>query len=129
LVFTFSLSGRRCVAPLPDTPLPLNLFTAQYNDYTCLQISSSSFSEAFSDTLTKIFGLVEISYLYAVQKNIRWSRLFIVFGSKISLHQDYSFLAIKNDLIFCSIITTNIQKTLETSNATLDIAKRYRISQ
>ena len=113
-------------APLSVTPLPLNLFTAQYNDFTCLQISSSSFSEAFSDTLTKIFGQVEISNLYTVQKNIPWSRLFIVFGSKISLHEECSFLAIKSDLIFSSIISTNIQKTLESPNA---IAKRNRISQ
>jgi len=48
LIFTFSLPGRRFV-PLPATPLPLCLFTAHYNDFTCLWISSSSFSEAFSN--------------------------------------------------------------------------------
>jgi len=53
----------------------------------------------------------------------------MVFGSKVSLHEEYSFLAIKSDLIFSSIITTNIQKTLESSNARLYIAKRYIISQ
>jgi len=49
LIFTFSLPGRRFV-PLSITSLSLGLVAAQYNDFTCLWVSSSSFSEAFSNT-------------------------------------------------------------------------------
>ena len=72
------------------------------------------------------FSLAKKSYMYTIQKNIRWSRLFIDFGPKKYTN---NFLAIESDLIFSSIITTNIQKTLEFSNDRLYVAKRYRISQ
>jgi len=39
------------------------------------------------------------------------------------------FVAIKDDFTFSCIITTNIQKTLESPNARLYVAKRYKISQ
>jgi len=41
---------------------------------------------------TKIFGLVRKSYLYTIQKNIRWSRLLLVFEPKKYTN---SLLAIK----------------------------------
>ena len=122
-IFTFSLSGRQ-FAPLSVTPLPLSLFTAQYNNFTCPWISSSSFSEAFNHTSR--FWLGQKTCLYNILNNIRWSRLFIVFGPKKYTN---SLLAIKSDFVFSSIVTTNIQKTPESSNARLYIAKRYRISQ
>jgi len=52
--------------------------------------------------------------------------LFIVFGPKKYIN---SFLAIKSDFNFSSIITKNIQKIQESSSASIYIAKRYRISQ
>jgi len=49
LVFTLTLPGRQ-FTPLSVTSLPLSLFTAQYNSFTCLWISSlSSFNEAFGN--------------------------------------------------------------------------------
>ena len=121
-IFAFSLPGRQ-FAPLSVTPLPLSLFTAQYNNFTCLWISSSCFSEAFNHTSR--FWLGQKTYLYTIQKNIRWSRLFIVFVPKKYTN---SLLAIKSDFVFSSTVTINIQKT-ESSNARLYIAKKYRISQ
>ena len=44
--------------------VPQRLFAAQYSDFTCLWISSSSFSEAFSNT--KVFHLVKKLYTYTV---------------------------------------------------------------
>jgi len=38
-------------------------------------------------------------------------------------------VAIKDDFVFSCIITTNIKKTLESTNARLYAAKRHKISQ
>jgi len=61
------------------------------------------------------FGLAIKSYLYTTQKNIRCSRSFIVIGPK----KYNSVLAIISDFVSSSIITTNIQRILESSKARL----------
>ena len=52
-------------------------------------------------------------YTYTVQKNIWWSSLFIIFGATKSTN---CFVTIKGDFVFSRIVTTDIQKTLESTN-------------
>jgi len=71
--------------------------------------SSSSFSEVSSN---KVFYLVRKLCTYTIQKNIRWSWLFILLWAK----KNTNCLLAKSDFVFSSIVTTNIQKTLEFTN-------------
>jgi len=57
-------------------------------------------------------------------KNIRWSRLCTLFGSKKNTS---SFVAIKSGFVFNSIVTTNIQKTLEHSRRNGGIPLDYKV--
>ena len=79
-VFIFSLP-RRQFTPLSVTPLPLSLFTAQYNNFR-LSLDIIIILQWGIYQHTNIFGLIKKSYLYTISKSIWWSRLFIAFGPK-----------------------------------------------
>ena len=55
--------------------------------------------------------LVKNLYTCTVQKNVWWSRVFILFWTK--RNTKCCFVTIKNDFVFSSIVTTYIQKTLQ----------------
>jgi len=58
-------------------------------------------------------GLKIVRVAYTIYKNIWQGRLFIVFWAKKNTN---CFVAIKSNFVFSSIVTTNIQKTLQPTN-------------
>jgi len=91
----------------------LSLFAAQYSDFTRLWISSSFFSEAFSN----------------IPRSFTWSKNYTrtLFRQKFDGAGCLYFLGqkrtpivlsqLKGDFVFISLVTTNIQKMLQSTNA------------
>jgi len=89
---------------------PLSLFAAQYSDFTCLWISSSSFSEAFNTTPTYFFFGEKIVHVHRSEKHLMEEVVYTYWDKNTDC-----FVAIKSDFVFSSIVTTHIQKTLEST--------------
>ena len=87
---------------------PLSSFAAQCRDFTCLWMSLSSFSEAFSKSPDIWLDQKIVHVLYSLKQVV-----YISWGKKIL----QLYCCIKSNFIFSTIIITNIQKTLKSSNA------------
>ena len=109
--------------------VPWSLFAAQYtySDFICLWISSIILQWDIYQH-TKVFHLVKKLYTYTIQKNIWWSRLFIILGGK---RTPIVLLQLQNNFVFISIVTTNLQKTLvlESTNIILGLNKHIQSAE
>ena len=92
--------------------VPLSFFAAQYNDFTCLRMSSSSFHDAF----------IHIPTYFTWSKNCTRAPFRTTFDGAGCLYFFWAkqntncFVTIKSDFVFTSIVTTNIQTTLQPTN-------------
>jgi len=93
--------------------VPLSLFAAQYNDFTGLWISSSSLSDAFIHT-PRYFTWSKIVHvgLHHLERHLMGQVVHTFLGKK----EHQLFCAIKSNFVFSSIVTTDIQKTLQPTN-------------
>jgi len=97
--------------------VPRSLFAAQCSVFTCLWISLLSFSEAFRNT-SRYFAWSENCICTPFRKTFDGEGFYTFWGKTICWLNIY--VAIKGDFMFSSIVTTNIQKNLQSANTGLN---------
>jgi len=61
--------------------MPLSLFAAQYSDFTCLRMSSSSFNDVFIHT-PRYFTWYKIVHVHHLEKHLMGQVVYTFLGKK-----------------------------------------------